>query len=252
MDPSHTWLYLASLALNQPPPPVLVQQLLWAQATMPPMPHIHSSHGHPYPDMGQQQHHHRPNSGPMRHQHHGSLRMTEAPTPYHILHESSSTIASDHATGSHPINARMGADNSGADKVRPPSGNPRMANCSSIQQKRKKPYYRRRSGPSQTQKERRGKEDLSTYEFPLMELRTGVTAGGSNTPAVIPVPAPAPPMASTSAAPIPTPASTSAGTPATAEIRRRGSGNTKTKVRRRPVYDDDSDVHRVSSGSETD
>ncbi|KAF8814214.1 hypothetical protein BYT27DRAFT_7179706 [Phlegmacium glaucopus] len=251
MDHSNIWLYLTLLAMNQqPPPPLLVQQLRWAQAMLP-MQHFHGSQGPPYPDMGQQ-HQHPPSSGPMRHQHHRGLRMTEAPTPYHYSHESSSTIASDHATGTNPVSARMGADNSGAGKVRPPSGNPRMANCSSIQQKRIKPYYRHRSGPSQTQKVRRGREDLSAYEIPLMELRTGVTAGGSNTPAVIPVPAPAPPIASTSAAPIPTPASTSAGTPATAEIRRRGSGNTKTKVRRRPVYDDDSDVHRVSSGSETD
>ncbi|KAF8811364.1 hypothetical protein BYT27DRAFT_7184835 [Phlegmacium glaucopus] len=243
MDASHIWLYLTLLAMNQqPPPPLLVQQLRWAQ-TMLPMQHFHGSQGPPYPDMGQQQQQHRPSSGPMRYQYHRSLRMTEAPTPYHSIHESSST---------HPINTRMGADNSGAGKVRPPSGNPRMANCSSIQQKRKKPYYRHRSGPSQTQKARRGKEDLSAYEIPIMASSTGVMAGGSNTSTAIPVPAPAPPIASTSAVPIPTPASTSGATPATDEIRRRGSGNTKTKVRRRPVYDDDSDVHRVSSGSETD
>ncbi|KAF8814204.1 hypothetical protein BYT27DRAFT_7179682 [Phlegmacium glaucopus] len=211
--------------MNQPPPPILIQQLLWAQATMPPMPHIHSSHGPPYQDMGQRQYQHRPNSGPMRHQHHGSLRMTEAPTPYHLLHESSSTIASDHATGTHPVNAQMGADNSGTG------------------QKRKKPYHRHRLDAPQTHKQRRGKEDLSGYEIPIMASGAGVPAGGSNTPAVIPVPAPAPPIASTSAA-----------TPPMADTRRRGrGGNTKTKVRRRPVlvYDDDSDVHRVSSGSET-
>ncbi|KAF8806717.1 hypothetical protein BYT27DRAFT_7190901 [Phlegmacium glaucopus] len=42
-------------------------------------------------------------------------------------------------------------------------------------------------------------------------------------------------------------------TPVTAELRQRGrGGNIKTKVRKRPVYDDDLDVHRVSSGSDTD
>ncbi|KAF8816355.1 hypothetical protein BYT27DRAFT_7248428 [Phlegmacium glaucopus] len=130
----------------------------------------------------------------------------------------SSPIASDRSTGTHPVNARMGAvDNSDTGK------------------KRKKPYYRHQSGPSQTRGQRRGKEDLSEYTIPVMELRS-VTAGSSNTPAVI-----APPIASTSGA-----------TPATAETRRRGyTGNTKTKVRRRPVYDDNSDVHRVSSGSDT-
>ncbi|KAF8814208.1 hypothetical protein BYT27DRAFT_7238918 [Phlegmacium glaucopus] len=46
--------------------------------------------------------------------------------------------------------------------------------------------------------------------------------------------------------------SSSAVTAAMSEVRRRGSGNTKTKDRNRPVYEDDSDVHRVSSGSETD
>ncbi|KAF8816352.1 hypothetical protein BYT27DRAFT_7238010 [Phlegmacium glaucopus] len=231
MDPSNIWLCLSLLAMDEEePPPLLVQE--WLQA----MPPLHSSQGPPYQNMGQQhQNQYGSNWGPIRHHHHGSLRMTEAPTPYQLLLESSGPIASDRSTGTHP---RMGAvDNSAASE------------------KRKKPYYRHQPSPSETWRQQRGKEDLSGYEIPVMELRTGVTAGGSNTPAVIPVPAPAPPIASTSAAPIPTPASTSVATPARAEMRRPGcTGNTKTKLRRRtwPVYDDDSDIHTVSSGSDTD
>ncbi|KAF8816335.1 hypothetical protein BYT27DRAFT_7333502 [Phlegmacium glaucopus] len=221
MDPS-IWLYL--FAMNQqPPPPLLVQQYMWALQ----MQHFYGWQGPPYQHMGQQEYQYPSNSGAIRHHHHGSLRMTEAPTRYNPLRESSGMIASDHSTGTHPVNARMGADSSGAGKTRG---------------------------------QRRG-EDLSGYKIPVMESRS-VTAGGSNTPAVIPVPAPAPPIASTSAASMPTPASTStpasmstpaSATPATAERRRRGYGdNPKTNVRKRPVYDDDSDVHRVSSGSETD
>ncbi|KAF8816349.1 hypothetical protein BYT27DRAFT_7184242 [Phlegmacium glaucopus] len=242
MDSSNIWLYLALCAMNQQlPPPLLVQQFMWSQAMLQ-MQHSYGSQGPPpYQYMSQQQPQYRSNSGAIRYHHHGSLRMTEVPTHYNSAHESSGMIASDHSTGTHPVNARMGADSSGAGKGR------------------KKPYDRHPSGPSHTRGQRRGKEDLSGYEIPVMESRTGVTAGGSNTPAVIPVPAPALPIASTSAASMPTPASistpvsTSAATPGTPGTRRRGYGdNTKAKVRKRPVYDDDSDVHRVSSGSETD
>ncbi|KAF8809677.1 hypothetical protein BYT27DRAFT_7254395 [Phlegmacium glaucopus] len=94
----------------------------------------------------------------------------------------------------------------------------------------------------QDQTQRRGKEDLSEYQVPVIE---NTTPGGSAIPTVIPAPAPA----STSAA------STSAqaiATPATAETCRRGYGGNIKKVRKRKFYDDDSDVHRVSSRSETD
>ncbi|KAF8816331.1 hypothetical protein BYT27DRAFT_7184197, partial [Phlegmacium glaucopus] len=105
-------------AMNQqPPPPLPVQQFLWAQAMLPTQ-HFYGSQGPPYQHMGQQQHQYRPDSGAIHHHYHGSPRMTEAPTPYHTTHESSRVIASDHPTGTHPVNARMGADNSGAGKGR--------------------------------------------------------------------------------------------------------------------------------------
>ncbi|KAF8809673.1 hypothetical protein BYT27DRAFT_7187518, partial [Phlegmacium glaucopus] len=90
-------------------------------------------------------------------------------------------------------------------------------------------------------KQQRGGED-STYAVPIME---STTAG---IPTVIPAPAAASTVpvetAATSAAPI--------ETPAMAEMRRRGQGGNIKKMRKRKVHDYDSDVHRVSSGSETD
>ncbi|KAF8799098.1 hypothetical protein BYT27DRAFT_7264130 [Phlegmacium glaucopus] len=108
-------------------------------------------------------------------------------------------------------------------------------------------------GFSKIRHKRRGKEDLSEYQVPAIE---STTPGGSAIPTVIPAPAPA----STSAVPVQTAVSTSAAstsaqaiaTPATAETCRRGYGGNIKKVRKRKVYDDDSDVHRVSSRPETD
>ncbi|KAF8809649.1 hypothetical protein BYT27DRAFT_7187459 [Phlegmacium glaucopus] len=102
------------------------------------------------------------------------------------------------------------------------------------------------SDPPKTQKQLRGGEDPSAYAVPAME---STTAGGLAIPTVIPAPAPA------STVPVETAASTSAvpiETPATAEMRRRGQGGNIKKMRKRKVYDYDSNVHRVSSGSETD
>ncbi|KAF8816288.1 hypothetical protein BYT27DRAFT_7184126 [Phlegmacium glaucopus] len=141
MDPnSNIWLYFPVVDRSQRPPvpPVLTQ--------------------HPQGPV-QHQHQYRPNSGPIRHRGHC---MTEAPTPYQYLPESSRTITSDRSNGTHPS---MGAtDNSGPGEARPPSRKPRMVNRGSIQ-KRIKPYSRDRSGPSQTQTE----EDPSAYEVPCID-----------------------------------------------------------------------------------
>ncbi|KAF8812805.1 hypothetical protein BYT27DRAFT_7182570 [Phlegmacium glaucopus] len=208
----------------------------------------------PLQQMGQYQHHH-PNPGPIRHQPHSRYRMTEPSTRHNKIHISSGLIASDHSTGTHLAYARMGANDNtrGVGRARSLSGNPRMVGRSSTHEKQKKPYHRQRSGPSQTQKRRRGKVDPSAHKVPIMEPETSTTAGGSNVPATIPAPIPA--SASTSAVPMPTAASIpaqpiSTPTPVLAEVRQRGLGG---KTKRKPkVYDYDSDVHRVSSGSETD
>ncbi|KAF8816272.1 hypothetical protein BYT27DRAFT_7184093 [Phlegmacium glaucopus] len=208
MDPnSYTWLYFPVVDTSQRPPvpPILTQH---------PQGPIHQ-------DMGLVCNQHR------RH------RVTEAPSPYQTLPESSRTITSDHSNGTH---ARMGViDNSGPGEARPPSRNPRMGNRGSIKQKRIEVFYNDdRSEPSQTEtQESRGEEDPSTYEVPLVDLPTGMTTG----------PAPAHSMASTPVAPVSTPAPAEivdedAMTPApisapvTAEVRQRGhSGNIlKTKV----------------------
>ncbi|KAF8804366.1 hypothetical protein BYT27DRAFT_7194526 [Phlegmacium glaucopus] len=219
----------------------------------------------PFPlpfQMGHQHQYHRPNPGPIP-QYHSRHTMTEASTRQNISHISSGMIASDRSTGTYPVHARMGANNdTGIGGARSPSRNLRMVGRGSTNEKRKKPYDRQRSGPSQT---KRGKEDLSAYQVPIMEpegmlvsqsihLLSTFTTLCSSIPATIPAPipapasAPAPLTALTSAVPMPTAVSTPL-----AEVRQRGlGGNTKNKVRKRKVYDYDSDVHRVSSGSETD
>ncbi|KAF8804368.1 hypothetical protein BYT27DRAFT_7194531 [Phlegmacium glaucopus] len=210
-----------------------------------PFQHGPTSQG-PVQQMGHQHQYHRPNPGPIP-QYHSRHTMTEASTRHNMTHISSGMIASDRSTGTYPVHARMGAYNdTGMGRARSPSRNLRMVGRGSTNEKRKKPYDRQRLGPSQT---KRGKEDLSAYQVPIMEPE-GLTAGGSSIPATIPapIPAPAPLTASTSAVPMPTAVSTPL-----AEVRQRGlGGNTKNKVRKRKVYDYDSDVHRVSSGSETD
>ncbi|KAF8809638.1 hypothetical protein BYT27DRAFT_7337084 [Phlegmacium glaucopus] len=89
---------------------------------------------------------------------------------------------------------------------------------------------------------RRGKEDLLEYQVPVIE---NTTPGGSAIPTVIPAPAPALTSAALTSA-------QAIATPATAETCRRGYGGNIKKVRKRKFYDDDSDVHRVLSRSETD
>ncbi|KAF8800879.1 hypothetical protein BYT27DRAFT_7190912 [Phlegmacium glaucopus] len=217
MDPnSHTWLYFPVVDTSQrpPAPPILTQH---------PQGPIHQ-------DMGLIRNQHR------RH------RVTEAPSPYQVVPESSRTITGDRSNGTHPS---MGAiDNSGPGEARPPSRNPRMGNRGSIKQKRIEVFYNDdRSGPSQTEtQESRGEEDPSTYEVPLVDLPiAGRQQGGLNNPTVIPAPAQS--MVSTSAVPVSTPApaeivdedaTTPApiSTPGTAGVRQRGrSGNIlKTKV----------------------
>ena len=68
-----------------------------------------------------QQHQHQyqaPSSGPSRNQHRKGFRKAEAQHQYHILHESSGTIAEDRSTGIHPGHAWIGAnDNTGIGKV---------------------------------------------------------------------------------------------------------------------------------------
>ncbi|KAF8816359.1 hypothetical protein BYT27DRAFT_7184272, partial [Phlegmacium glaucopus] len=146
MDPnSHIWLYSPVIDRSQRPPvpPILTQH---------PQGPIHQ-------DMGLIRNHHR------RH------LVTEAPSPYQILPESSRTITRDRSNGTHPS---MGAiDNSGPGEARPPSRNPRMGNHGSNEQRRIEPYYNDdRSEPSQAhiQGETRGEEDLSTYEIPLIDF----------------------------------------------------------------------------------
>ncbi|KAF8816882.1 hypothetical protein BYT27DRAFT_7333106 [Phlegmacium glaucopus] len=120
------------------------------------------------------------------------------PTPYNLTHISSRIIASNRSTGTHPVYGQMGAlNNIGAGRARSPSGNPPDG---SVQPKRTKHH---RSGPLKTQKQQRGREDLSAYQVPVVETVT--TAELS-------------PGVSTS--------------PAAAETRRRGRGNIKTKARK--------------------
>ncbi|KAF8813213.1 hypothetical protein BYT27DRAFT_7181615 [Phlegmacium glaucopus] len=211
---------------------------------------------HHYPN--HYHYHHHPNHphqhsyvGPTRNQRHGGHRMTVASTPYNTIHISSRTTANDHSMGTYPVYAGMGALNdTGVGGATPPSGNPQMG---SVQPKRVKRAKRRRSGPPKTQKQQRGQDDLSAYLVPIVE--TVATTGGPATPTVIPAPAPA----SMSAAPAQPVASTSTAStsvvpvsmPATTGMRRQGRGTIK-KVRKPKVYDYDSDIHRVSSGSETD
>ncbi|KAF8797369.1 hypothetical protein BYT27DRAFT_7204705 [Phlegmacium glaucopus] len=259
MDSSQYWLPFWVLpAFSDPPLPLPSPLSLLLPFPLPPPlpfplvpfadPFQPTHHSQGPQQMGQQYHHYDPDVGPIRTQQRGH-RMTVASSPYHISHISSRIITSDHSMGTHPVYAQMGPINdTGAGGVGPPSGNPQMG---SVQEE---PTNCHHSDPPKTQKQQRGGEDPSAYTVPIME--TVATAAGSAIPTVIPPPAPAP--ASTSAVPAQPAASTSAtstsavhiSTPATA-CADKDEAPIK-KVRKPKVYDDDSDVHRVSSGSETD
>ncbi|KAF8809633.1 hypothetical protein BYT27DRAFT_7241085 [Phlegmacium glaucopus] len=251
MDSSQYWLPFWVLPpFSDPPLPLPSPLSLLLPFPLPPLlpfplvpftdPFQPTHHSQGPQQMGQQYHHHDPDVGPIRTEHRGH-RMTVASSPYHISHISSRAIASNHSMGTHPVYGQMGPiNNTGTGGVGPPSGNPQMG---SVQQE---PMNLHHSDPPKTQKQQRGREDPSAYAVPVMET------AGSAIPTIIPPPAPAP--ASTSAVPAQPAASTSAvpiSTPATAGVRRQGRGTIK-KVRKPKVHGDDSDVHRVSSGSETD
>ncbi|KAF8797375.1 hypothetical protein BYT27DRAFT_7204727, partial [Phlegmacium glaucopus] len=149
--------------------------------------------------MGQQYHYH-PTVGPIRTERHRGHPMTVASQPYHYAHISSwNDCPSNHSMGTQPAYAQMGPiSNTGAGGVGPPSGNPQVG---SVQQT--KHYH---SGPPRIQKPQRAREDPSVYVVPVIESMsvsqsihlfsqlfvTGMTAGGSAVPTVIPAPAPAP------------------------------------------------------------
>ncbi|KAF8800679.1 hypothetical protein BYT27DRAFT_7199856 [Phlegmacium glaucopus] len=252
MNPSHFWLPFQAFPLPSPSPFMGHQYY-----------HHHPNHyyypHHPnHPHLPNHYHyHHHPNHphnhsivGPTHNQRYGGHRMTVASTPYNMSHILSRTTASSHSMGTYPVYAGMGAlNNTGVGGATPPSGNPQMG---SVKPKRAKRHH---SGPPKAQKQQRGREDLSAYLVPVVEI---TTAGGSAVPTVIPAPAPAPtsavlvqPATSTSGAS--TPAAPTASPATAGHMRRRGhGGNIKTKAQKSKVYDDNSDVHRVSSGSESD
>ncbi|KAF8814861.1 hypothetical protein BYT27DRAFT_7205873 [Phlegmacium glaucopus] len=155
-------------------------------------------------------------------------------------------------------------NNEGAGSAQtPPSSNSPMADGNRPQKRQRKPYDRDHSGPSR-RRPRRRRSDLSVYEVPIVELPTGTTAGGSNTPAVVPSPAPstlstlapsAPSMSSTSG-PSPSPPATAAPAPPTwawmgIPVRPDEDAATdeNTSMREQP---DEEDYHTISSGSDTE